>query len=84
VLSGSARLLDFAGLFNRYNRSRSGSEADRLAAAEDWNAVGDDLRSALLEYLSEVDVETLRQLFKARTEQISDESGTQLTLSDVS
>jgi hypothetical protein len=64
--------------------SRSGSEADRLAAAEDWNAVGDDLRSALLEYLSEVDVETLRQLFKALTEQISDESGTQLTLSDVS
>ena len=39
-----ARLLDFAGTLNEYNSSLSGEQADRIAIASDWRAIGDDLR----------------------------------------
>ena len=38
------RLLDFAGTLNEYNTSFSGEQADRIALASDWKAIGDDLR----------------------------------------
>jgi hypothetical protein len=43
-LDGMARLLDFAGTLNEYNSSLSGEQADRIALASDWRAIGDDLR----------------------------------------
>ncbi len=43
-LDGMARLLDFAGTLNEYNSSLSGVQADRIALASDWRAIGDDLR----------------------------------------
>jgi hypothetical protein len=52
LCSGVARIFDFWGLYNRYNGSRTGSEADRLALRADWRAVGQDLRSATRDFKS--------------------------------
>jgi hypothetical protein len=49
-LEGVGRLVDFAGLLEAYNYSPTPYEADRNAIASDWRAVGDDQRSAILEY----------------------------------
>ena len=46
-LSGYARGLDIAGVFDRYHTSTSESAADRRALANDWKAVGDQMREAL-------------------------------------
>jgi hypothetical protein len=45
-LSGAARTLDLGGVFDAYNESLT-SEADMLATASDWYAVGSDLRAAI-------------------------------------
>jgi hypothetical protein len=45
-LEGVARTLDIGGVFDSYNPSRTPEEADRLATASDWFAVGSDLRRA--------------------------------------
>ncbi len=52
-LSGVAHLLDFAGTLKTYNESLSGDLADKRAFSEDWKAIGEDLRSALLKYRTE-------------------------------
>ncbi len=48
--SGVARLFDFYGLYDAYNRSPNEAQADAMALFSDWAIVGDDLRSAMLEY----------------------------------
>ncbi len=50
VLEGIARLMDFAGSLNEYNTSETPEEADRLAIASDWYAIGQDLRKILGDY----------------------------------
>jgi hypothetical protein len=45
-LSGIARVLDIFGIFDSYNESRDGKEADAKAMFSDWSMVGYDLKSA--------------------------------------
>ena len=45
-VEGVARLLDFGGVLNEYNQSRTGREADWKALRADWITVGDDLWDA--------------------------------------
>jgi hypothetical protein len=45
-LSGLARLVDIFGVFDSYNRSRTGEEADARAQYTDWCVVGHDLHVA--------------------------------------
>ncbi len=49
-IGGMARLFDFAGTLNSYNISPSGEIADARAFQEDWEAIGDDMRNALVAY----------------------------------
>ena len=46
-VEGMARIIDFGGTLTTFNKSRTPHEADARAAAEDWRAVGDDLRFAV-------------------------------------
>lgn len=48
--SGIARLFDLAGTLNVYNVSPDGDTADIRAFREDWKAIGDDMRIALVQY----------------------------------
>jgi len=52
--SGAGRLLDWYGLYDSYNVSRSGQEADAKAIFSDWRVVGEDINDAM----SEVELET--------------------------
>jgi hypothetical protein len=54
--SGAGRLLDWYGLYDGYNVSRSGREADAKAMFADWRVVGEDINDAM----SEVELETAR------------------------
>ena len=47
LASGAARVLDFMGLFDFYNVSRSEREADARATYADWRAVGSDMLWAM-------------------------------------
>ena len=44
---GLGRLIDFGGTLTEFNDAPSGPQADRYAIAQDWRAVGDDLRNAM-------------------------------------
>ncbi|HEY2155122.1 MAG TPA: hypothetical protein VGH33_05800 [Isosphaeraceae bacterium] len=44
---GVARIFDFGGVLGAYGLPVGGLEADRLALAADWHAVGGDLRRAI-------------------------------------
>ncbi len=46
-LSGIARLLDWYALYDAYNASCSGREADYKALSSDWYMVGQDIRDAM-------------------------------------
>lgn len=46
AVSGAGRLLDFGGTMDAYNEARGPEEADGIAVAMDWGAVGDDLGEA--------------------------------------
>jgi hypothetical protein len=48
--SGAGRLLDWYGLYDIYNVSRSPREADIKAMFADWRMVGEDLNSAMMEF----------------------------------
>jgi hypothetical protein len=50
-LSGAARLFDFGGFFDAYNRSRSESEADGRAMYADWRVVGQDIQHAVIKFV---------------------------------
>ena len=43
ALEGVARLMDFIGALNEYNRS---VDPDAIAIRNDWRAVGDDIAAA--------------------------------------
>ena len=51
--SGAGRLLDWYGLYDSYNVSRSGQEADAKAMFADWRMIGEDLNNALVEFEAE-------------------------------
>jgi hypothetical protein len=51
--SGAARLLDFWGQFDDYNRSETPADADAKAIAADWLLVGQDLADSIEYYHSE-------------------------------
>lgn len=51
-VSGAARLLDWWGLYDTYNVSRNGQEADAKAMFSDWRIVGQDLADAMVEFES--------------------------------
>jgi hypothetical protein len=53
-LEGMARAVDLGGVFDRYNASSSGEEADIRAMSVDWQAVGCDLRQAVKRVESEL------------------------------
>jgi hypothetical protein len=46
TVSGVARILDFWGTFDAYNRSRNEAEADAKAIYSDWRTVGENLWEA--------------------------------------
>ena len=48
--SGVGRLLDWYGLYDLYNVSRNGQEADTKAMFVDWRIVGQDINDAMLEF----------------------------------
>ena len=45
--SGMGAVLDLGGTMEIFNESASPDEADTLALANDWAAVGNDIRSAM-------------------------------------
>jgi hypothetical protein len=51
--SGVARLFDFYGLYDAYNRSPNEAQADAMALLSDWMIVGEDLDSAMAEFKPE-------------------------------
>lgn len=57
LLSGIARTLDMGATFDSFNDSVDGHDADALALAHDWQAVGDDLRAAALLWAQEHGIE---------------------------
>jgi len=46
-LTGFIGIFDLAGILNIYNESPTPELADMNAAKSDWNAVGNDIRSAM-------------------------------------
>ena len=44
--SGAASVLDLFGIYDEYNVSRTGSEADQKAIYNDWKSIGQDLKTA--------------------------------------
>ncbi len=48
-LEGWARIVDFGGTLQEYNRSPTDQAADFYALAADWRAVGLDIRQAINE-----------------------------------
>lgn len=48
--SGVGRLLDWYGLYDSYNVSHSGHEADAKAMFSDWRIAGQDVYSAMLDF----------------------------------
>ena len=48
---GAARVFDFAGTLNEYNRSMTPEQADHLALLQDWRLIGGDIQAAMLAVL---------------------------------
>ena len=61
LLSGVSRLLDLGGVFDDYNRSRNGMEADNRAGWVDWGTVGQDFEHGI--YKSEQALPRQEDLF---------------------
>jgi hypothetical protein len=53
-LEGAASVLDLGDTLTDYNASLSGEQADRIALAMDWQAVGDDMRRAVAAFETEL------------------------------
>jgi hypothetical protein len=53
--AGLGRVLDVGGTFDAYNESASATEADQIALASDWYAVGADLYRAIIRFAARVD-----------------------------
>lgn len=52
-LEGWARIFDFGGTLQEYNRSANEQAADYYAIAADWRAVGQDIHAALQAMISQ-------------------------------
>ncbi len=50
AVEGAARLVDWGGTLNEYNRSLTPQMADELALFADWWTVGEDVGIAVNEY----------------------------------
>lgn len=50
--AGAGRLLDWYGLYDLYNVSRNGQEADTNAMFSDWRIVGQDVFDSMMEFES--------------------------------
>ncbi len=61
---GAGRLLDFADSLTEYNYAPTPAQADAIALALDWYAVGDDLRGAMIRFVD--DNPELRKALQAR------------------
>ena len=48
--SGVARLFDFYGLYDAYNRSPNEAQADAMTLLSDWLIVGGDIESSMFEH----------------------------------
>jgi len=48
-----ARVLDFAGTLNHYQRDSINERFDALAHFHDWSAVGDDIEAAMADHLAQ-------------------------------
>lgn len=48
--AGAGRLLDWYGLYDLYNVSQNGNEADAKAMFSDWRIVGQDIHDAMVEF----------------------------------
>ena len=46
-VEGIARSFDFGDALTEYNQSVSGEQADNIALAMDWQAIGEDMRRAV-------------------------------------
>ena len=46
-VEGLARIFDFAGTLNEYNRSTAPAQADEVAIRNDWRLVGMDMQKAV-------------------------------------
>jgi hypothetical protein len=44
---GMARCLDIGGTLREFNTSPTGQDADRIALASDWYAIGEDMRQTV-------------------------------------
>jgi hypothetical protein len=49
-IEGVGQLVDVMGVLNTYADSETGVEADAKAVGSDWKAVGEDIRTAMIEY----------------------------------
>jgi hypothetical protein len=57
ALSGAARTLDLWALFDSYNSSIDGKQADAIAMYLDWNVAGSDLWDAYEQMTEEIGLE---------------------------
>ena len=58
LLEGAARTLDMGSTFSQYNALPSPEQADFVALRSDWEAVGADLRQAMVRFVSQFELET--------------------------
>ena len=59
---GFARVLDVGGTFGAYNDADSEADADAIALASDWYAVGADLHRAMNRYKALADPTNARHV----------------------
>lgn len=58
-LEGVARLFDFGGTLNEYNRLDTPEDPDLLALRSDWEALGQDYRTALKSVISNTQADSV-------------------------
>jgi hypothetical protein len=52
-LTGAGSIFSLFGNYYRYDEGLAGTEIDHLSIAEDWQAVGDDIRAAIATWAKE-------------------------------
>ena len=58
ILEGIGRNIDFFGVLNRYNSSKSDVDADRKAILSDWLAVYGDMQKAYIQTKCQIAAKT--------------------------
>jgi hypothetical protein len=53
-LVGAGSIFNIAGNYFKYNYTKTGEERDRLAIANDWGVIGDDLKKAMDEVAKQI------------------------------